>query len=612
MSTPVHTGRDEARRRTAGLPKVTGKRKAEESVPPSPPTGPALATVSMGAERAGSAARGKRARRPSAEEARALAQGQRQEETREADVGDDEDAMQQEATQATYSLLPGLPPHVARAVNQQMRYIAEGLVAYINKYHPRLRSQATANVPTEADAVFRTLYEWYTSLTEDEAAIVAHRLSAAYDENRSVVSRTFPTDLAPPSGPAAQRKDKVTGASTKRGLEEAAGKAGLRQIATTFEGKWKKRLRGESRSFKWNTRVLELLVALSTTLFAKISQTFTTQEVEAMVVNGRILVSANEASAVAALMGADLNAVFADEAALTGALNGSISHENVAALADLIAVLRADSGERLDDQQQRGAQALAQMRLDTAILDNKQEAQDLRELLTTVRRMLTEDLTVHAGGSAEGAGKLITDPEYAGRIIIVDAGKRAAAPRSKQRSAATSSSAGDDVCTHAEQNLMLALAYSKYQGGAQVAGRKRPCVCCFVTLRLVDAHGYQVKYNRHAGGFWSGTTYLGLQRVATELGIRSAATLNEWVKGILTASEFKQYVTVVNGPADGVHRVAAKKVIGAKAKASMEFTTSEQSASIRPQYQFKADGTDDEAGAVGSKEESDSMDEGYE
>ncbi|WP_089104009.1 hypothetical protein [Streptomyces hyaluromycini] len=563
---------------------------------PAPPVGLAFSTVSMQVRRSR-----KRALEAEdiAEESRS-ARGRRGPAARQADVGDDEDAMPQEEPQATRSFLPGLPPHLAEAVNQQTRYIADGLVAYIEKYHPRLRSQATANVPTEADAPYRTMYEAFVSSTEYEAATMALRTSAAYDENQSVFGRSSPTYQAPPSGPAAQRKDEINQASTKRGLNKAAKKAGLEQIATTFEGKWKAKLTAAPPVFKWNERVLELLVALSTALFAAISRIFTTQEVEAMFVNGRILVSANEAPAVKTLVGATLNGVFADGAALFAALSGPISRENVAALAGLVSVLGtpAGGGEQLTDEQRRGVQMLGQAQLDNAILDDREEAEDLQGVLTTVRRMLTEDLALLSGGSAETAGKLITHPGYAGRIIVVDAGQRPAA----------SPSAKADACTHAEQNLMLALAYSKYRGGAQVAGKKRPCACCYLTLKLVDDHGYRLKYNQQAGGFWSGTTYLGLLKVARELGSLDAAQLNGWIKSVLTAHEFRQYVTLVKGLAPDGYQVAATDVIGSKAKASGRFTTSEGPASIRLRYPAPTDAAGDEE----EDEESDRMKEGYE
>ncbi|MFI6248760.1 hypothetical protein [Streptomyces sp. NPDC051016] len=495
------------------------------------------------------------------------------------------------------SLVPGLPAHLVRAVNAQMRSIAGGVVGFIEKYRPRLRSGMAAGVPTAAEAVYGIVTDSYGSSTVQETAGAALLTSAAYDGGRHLVGLTSVTYDSPPSGPAGRPEDRITGASVKRILKEAADEAELESPGTTYTGTWQADVEAAARAFKSDARVLELLTALSTALFAKISQTFTTQEVEAMLVNGRILVSANEAPAVEALARTTLNSVLADQTALISALRDVIPRENAAAFLDLASLLGERAGSA--EQEQRGIQALAQMQLDTGVRDDAQEIRDLRELLGTVRLALTGNLTLHSGGSAEQAGALITDPRYRGRIILVDAGKSPASASAKAKAKAKADpNAKRPVVTHAEQNLLLALVHSKYRGGAQVAGKKRPCACCFLSLKLVDDNGYRVKYDREVGGFWGGTTYRGLLYLADQLGSHDAAKLGEWFRKVLTAEDFRQYVTMVHGLPDEAHTVAASDAVGPTAESAGVYTTSSGSGSIRLEYP-----------AVRSEKKSDDMDE---
>jgi hypothetical protein len=504
----------------------------------------------------------------------------------ESDSDEEEEERQAKRRRYVGQLPADVSEYVTELVQQQADVIASGLIDYIEEYHPRLRSELPTGDPSTEDLRYRTLFEAYTSYTEREETVATHFQSGAYDEDADVVGRTSVTYDGPPIGASTGRQ--ITPTSVKEGMKQGTDDADMTLIATTFEGKWKETLSVSPPRLKWNDRTLELLTQLSTLLFAKVSQTITTEEVEAMAVNGRVLVSANEVGAVKRLVDVSLTEVLNQQKTLIASLKGEISQQNATTLAQTMSALGAQSDEELTEAQRDGVRWLAQTGLDGAILDDDDETEELSGLLEALYATMTENLKVVAGGAPESAAALITGDANAGTIIVVDAWEYVPEPTEKTPKPKAV------VCSHAEQNLVYALVCSGHKDGAQVAGKKRPCTACSVSLQLADDAGYAIKYNPHPGGYWEATTHRGLQRIAQKVGVTSATQLNEWVRGIVGDDEFRQYITLVeelDGPPD---EIAATSVIGKSAKERAKFSTAEGSQSIDLSFSPPRDGDDED------------------
>ena len=463
--------------------------------------------------------------------------------------------------------------YVASIIQQEGERITSTLIDHMDTYYPRLRSKATADRP-DAESPAEILFTAFTEYTEREELIVAHRQSDEYDEDAMVVGRTSVAFTEPPIGDATGRK--VSGASVQRAMKQGAADGEMTQTATTFEGKWKDRVNVSAPRLKWTDPVRDLLGRLSTLLYAHVCQDFTTQEVEAMAVNGRILVSANEVEAVKRLLTADLDEVLRNNADLVAALESEISRQNASGLADTLSVFGAEEEEEASEAQVRGARNVARMAFGAAMYDDDDEMKDLAGVLDTLKQAVVDGLKVVAGGSPENAAALITDPGRAATIIVVDAWQRPVRPTKKNPKPKPV------TCSHAEQNLVFALVCSKYTAGAQVAGKKRPCTGCSLTLKLADDEGYRIGYNPHPGGYWDGTTYLGLLRIAEELGAQDAASLTNWIRGVIGGEDFQQYVTLLKemDGEDVPDTIESENVIGASASNRDDYTSADATQAI--------------------------------
>lgn len=124
---------------------------------------------------------------------------------------------------------------------------------------------------------------------------------------------------------------------------------------------------------------------------------------------------------------------------------------------------------------QRGDRSWQQADAEGADVD---EAEALLEILRQ-RVEDGEDLVLRR--DAETAG-LIDADEYRGKVIVVDG----------------------PASFHAEQNLMWALKTSGTRPAATIAGVKRPCLGCYLTLRLMnEVYGARITYNQRHGFAWA-------------------------------------------------------------------------------------------------------------
>lgn len=298
-------------------------------------------------------------------------------------------------------------------------------------------------------------------------------------------------------------------------------------------GKWMEEGRASGRTPKSDIRDLQLLSQLSQAMIDYVIHTEkqNTQEVEAMAVNGRVIVSANEQATVVKIGQATLEKILeAESAEQTRAKREKLS--------SVAAAISFEEGEELGDQERVGIDRLTRMEVDSRF--SEEQASGVQSVLVALTKTLRGGLDVVNGGSPEAVAALITDDSYKGRIITIDANSKMVKVKDKTQEVA---------CTHAEQNLVYSLILSDHNDGASIAGGKRPCTICWLSLSLAKDKGYKIRFNQHPGGYWSTTTLEGLRLIAEQLGY-NPKTLKAKVE-VLTDGVV-QYVTdpSVIGPRD--------------------------------------------------------------
>lgn len=311
--------------------------------------------------------------------------------------------------------------------------------------------------------------------------------------------------LPPPEeGPIAESTGRLTSTGRIAGFPRAEinrildeHTKDLKTAGTTFAGKWTDVGYVSGPAPKNPVRDLQLGNQLAQTLINAIQGK--TTEIEVMIVNDRIVVSANEASTVEELSGKTL----AD-------LIGSAVEKGDATKLEDFQIRKTDKFAALFDAlrggenpNRTGTHRLAELVVDCEIWE--EQAASVKSVLTTLQQAHTTTAGIEAH-DAEKVGALIEDPAYAGRIIAVKAQEGNGKP-----------------IAHAEQNLLLALARSTYRGPVAISGGKRPCTMCAWSLDLVRTRGArQLRFNPHPGGYWAGTTGAGLYNLCTALRLDKA------------------------------------------------------------------------------------------
>jgi len=337
--------------------------------------------------------------------------------------------------------------------------------------------------------------------------------------------------------------DPLARAGTGRELTHAAIKRGIKQIETGegmanptvgLVGKWTESGYASGAVSKADRRDLQLLGQLSQLLISSVTAT---EEIEAMAINGRIVVSANEQSTVHELCALDLAAT------LTAAKStkllyldrdyGNYDPRRGRKIADVAAALALAAGVDPDTVTDpavvNGIKRLVKLEGDCGVLHS--QSKTVNAILQTLSETVVGNRPVINGGTPEAVAAMIHDDQYAGRIIVVDAWNVLS------RSAMT-------VVSHAEQNLAYTAVLSGFTGTVAIAGGKRPCSVCWMTMCLARASGLDVRFNPHAGGFWDGTTYRGIWRVAVALKFTDEDYLSEVLYDLCQGDEgLVQHVT---------------------------------------------------------------------
>jgi hypothetical protein len=245
--------------------------------------------------------------------------------------------------------------------------------------------------------------------------------------------------------------------------------------AVTFTGRWtgKTKVSG-TKSFTIN-RGGQMLRQISTQLFwhvkDKLSQN-KEQEVQSMLVNDRILVAANLDGSLTALADALKEDVkgYAQDLAATQA-------------GQLVAIRRHPLRTILESDRANDERATGYGRKLSGVFGGRRLAGDIN-LASLIASVSTADFfqTIDIS-TAPNCQDAITNANGRHKIIFVTGG-------------------GGEV--HAEQKLLTALVKSGYAGQAQIYGKKRPCVGCFLTLTFVrEKLGKNISYNTHPGGYWA-------------------------------------------------------------------------------------------------------------
>lgn len=322
---------------------------------------------------------------------------------------------------------------------------------------------------------------------------------------------------------------------TKKGVKDAIhgqrNRTGMHTGKVKQMGQFKDKGIASGAKYKVGQRGLQLLSQLSQALIdAMIGNT---QEIESMAVNDRILVGANEAGTVSEILALNVKKLLDDNAAGTKAALKSYFPAKTRKIGQLAQGLVADKPfNELTADELTGLSRLAQLELDLSQFDDQESA--VSAVLGTLHQVMTLNTKIVAGGDPASAAKLITDPNYKYRIILVNAfemGKKT-----------------KKVCSHAEQNLIYTLVLSGYKGGkVSVAGGKRPCFGCWTSFRLAKDAGYQLEFNENPGGLYVDTTYQGLHRIAEALGLSDKVVASA-LKTYAPDDKFRQFITDI---ADG-------------------------------------------------------------
>lgn len=228
------------------------------------------------------------------------------------------------------------------------------------------------------------------------------------------------------------------------------------------------------------------------------------QEVQAMLVNGRLLLGSNEAASMrptpAQLVGL-LNPQGLSERSrrvvrkLKSAIGGGrIDRHRL----DVVRQLKARALAELDDNGGDEAAAEDALRIDdeyVGLLDELASWDVAQEIADSIAAGL-ENGTAFVQCDIGQAAAFIDDNQYAGAVAMV--------------------SGLDKV--HAELNLVLAYGMSGQPPGAKVYGKKRPCMACFLTLQYASEKlSYGLTYNEHPGGLYTGNLVKVMRALLTRM-----------------------------------------------------------------------------------------------
>lgn len=313
-----------------------------------------------------------------------------------------------------------------------------------------------------------------------------------------------------------------------RGLDLAKS---VKKVTVNQVGRWMEHGYASGAADMIARRDRQLLNQLCQLLLDHVRRTATTEEIQAMVINGRILVSINERKNVGALSAVRLDRLLdpANVSRYPAGWRARKAHK----LASLVAALALPADADLPEQDAEagpdsvesyvlaGVERLSRVELDCALIPEQREA--VKAILAALRNAKLARSALVRGGTPQQAAELIGDEGHRGKVIVVDA-----VPESR-----------------AEQNLVCAAAKSEHglAGPITIAGGKRPCTVCWLTLSLARGCGMDLRFNPHPGGYWETSPRNGLFMTARELGFTRYSQLAGALVAACGETKFQQYVT---------------------------------------------------------------------
>jgi hypothetical protein len=291
------------------------------------------------------------------------------------------------------------------------------------------------------------------------------------------------------------------GKFTKVGLDRKF-KAVTLSTPITFVGRWTPTVKISGvRSFT-NDRDAQVLRHLSAQLFWYVRNELNQkgeQEVQAMAVNGRILVAANDDESMRKL-----------EESLKSGGKGHLKK-----------IL--EKQQEKDERSRTNALKLSRLFEGKRKFDTKAWS-GVSDLIAIVANDAFHLVDI---SDEKGCIDALTNSNYNQKLILTVGGGE----------------------LHAEQKLIVALYQAKQTGGT-VFGKKRPCTACAATFKFAnDKLNLKILHNHHHGGYWS-TSNPGLHLLVGLAIQRKAVTdkeANLWLEDLVKETQSYQSVPLLKG-----------------------------------------------------------------
>jgi hypothetical protein len=288
------------------------------------------------------------------------------------------------------------------------------------------------------------------------------------------------------------------------GIKREFTTAGIKGLGHTGGGMWTSKVtQVGSRSFKTSPDE-QILRHLSTQLFWYMKNALGQkgeQEVQAMYVNGGIVVASNLDASLAATF-ASLQEKMEDYVRAGEAADGEEEMEE-----EIENPLQAVLGGEQNEGDFRASGVAQKFReLDEGSRPSRAGAEQM------LHSILKGRFNPLLSRTMEETRAMIGDPtEMQNKIIFLSGGSK----------------------YHAEQKLVLALRGAGGVGRAWIAGKKRPCATCFATLSYArDAGGMDISFQGRPGGYFQ-PSIPGLVALGKDLG-HTEDQVMKWLRGWLT------------------------------------------------------------------------------
>lgn len=283
-------------------------------------------------------------------------------------------------------------------------------------------------------------------------------------------------------------------------------------------------VRAINPGFKIGSQTLQLLGHLAQAFMNKVNDL----EYQALLVNDRIFVAANEQTAIESFAGKSLRDLLAEGAGRVVADHepkSAVRAYKVGALCEALKLAK-DSTAKLTPVQTDGAKMLAEYEFGHHV--DHTTRRPLRSLINVLKHQALTGPAMVGPLVPADARAYVTDPQYKYKVILMKT------PVKKG--------------WHAEQALVHTLALAGWDTGAHVAGTKLPCFACWLTLNLLPQRGYRLTFVQKPGYIWDTTTVSGMTAVAKSLGVASVDELKTLCRNAYryTDNKFLQFMTALD------------------------------------------------------------------